>query len=71
MPTATSKTFPVRGFHCSGCSDNLDSTLTNLDGVIRASADFEAGKVEVRFDPNRVTEEDVRTQIRASGFDPD
>jgi len=71
VPTATLKTFPVRGFHCSGCSDNLGSALNNLDGVIRTNADFEAGKVEVRFDPSRVTEEDIKTQIRASGFDSD
>ncbi len=71
MATATLKTFPVKGFHCSGCSDNLGWALNNLDGVIRANADFEAGQVEVRFDSDRVTSEDVKTQIRASGFDPD
>ncbi len=71
MATATLKTFKVRGFHCTGCSDNLGSALTNLDGVIRARADFEAGQVDVRFDPDRVTEDDVKARIRASGFDPD
>jgi copper chaperone CopZ len=71
MATATLKTFTVKGFHCSGCSDNLGSALNNLDGVIRANADYEAGQVEVRFDPERVTEEDVKGQIRTSGFDPD
>ena len=71
MATATLKTFEVKGFHCSGCSDNLGSALNNLDGVIRAKADYESGQVEVRFDTERVTEEDVKTQIRASGFDPD
>lgn len=70
MTTAISK-FTVRGFHCSGCSDNLGSTLNNLDGVIRARADYEDGRVEVRFDPDRVSEDDVREQIRASGFEPD
>ena len=45
--------------------------MNNLDGVIRALADFEAGQVDVRFDPDRVTEDDVKAQIRASGFDPD
>ena len=71
MATATWKTFTVKGFHCSGCSDNLGTALNNLDGVIRANADYEEGRVEVRFDSERVTEEDVKTQIRASGFDPD
>ncbi len=71
MAAATSKTFAVRGFHCTGCSDNLGSALSNLDGVIRARADYENGQVEVRFDPDRVTEDDVRERIRATGFQPD
>jgi len=71
MTTAASKMFTVRGFHCTGCSDNLGTALSNLDGVIRAHADYEAGQVDVRFDPDRVTEADVRAQIRASGLDPD
>lgn len=71
MATATLKTFKVSGFHCTGCSDNLGSALTNLDGVVRAQADFEAGQVDVRFDPDRVTEDDLKARIRASGFDPD
>ncbi len=71
MAAATLKTFTVRGFHCTGCSDNLGKALSNLDGVIRAQADYENGHVEVRFDPDRVTEDDVRERIRATGFQPD
>ena len=70
MATATSKTIKIQGFHCSGCADNLGSALNNLDGVIRARADYEVGQVEVRFDPDRVTEDEVIEQIRTSGFDP-
>ncbi|GMQ94544.1 MAG: hypothetical protein BMS9Abin12_2039 [Acidimicrobiia bacterium] len=67
--TTTSKKFTVRGFHCSGCSDNLASALDNLDGVIRTRADFEDGQVEVRYDSDRVSEQDVRDRISASGFE--
>ena len=59
MAAATSKTFAVKGFHCSGCSDNVGSALNRLDGVIRAQADYETRQVEVRFDAERVTEEDI------------
>lgn len=71
MATTTSKTFAVRGFHCTGCSDNLSSALGSLDGVIRARADFDKGQVEVRFDSDRVSEQDVRDRIAASGFEAD
>lgn len=70
MTTATTKTFQIRGFHCSGCADNLGSSLNNLDGVIRAGADYEHARVEVRFDPDRVSEEELRERILSSGFDP-
>jgi len=65
----TTKTFTVRGFHCSGCSDNLSRALSNLEGVIRARASFDDGTVEVRYDTDRVTDEDIRNQIARSGFE--
>ena len=71
MAIVKSKTFTVTGFHCSGCSDNLGVALGRLDGVIKAQAEYEGGQVEVRYDPDRVSEEAMREQIRASGFDPD
>ncbi len=69
MTTATSETFTVRGFHCSGCADNLSTALGNLEGVIRVGASFENGRVEVRFDTDRVSEQDIRDRIAASGFE--
>jgi len=69
MTTVTSMTFEVRGFHCSGCADNLGTALSNLDGVIRARADYASSQVEVRFDPDRATEDDIRERIRAAGFE--
>lgn len=70
MATATTTTFRIRGFHCSGCSDNLGRALEKLEGVIRARGDYEAATVEVRFDSDRVGEDDLRERIRASGFEP-
>jgi len=71
MTTTKSDTFTVQGFHCSGCSDNLSTALNNLDGVIRASAEFEGGRVQVRYDADRVSEQNIRDRISASGFEAD
>jgi len=71
MATTTTNTFTVQGFHCSGCSDNLSTALNNLDGVIRAKAEFEGGQVHVRYDSDRVSEHDLRERISASGFEAD
>jgi len=71
MATTMTNTFTVQGFHCSGCSDNLSAALNNLEGVIRATAQFEGGVVEVRYDSDRVSEQDLRDRISASGFEAD
>ena len=70
MATTTTRQYRIRGFHCSGCADNLGSSLTRLEGVIKADADYDQATVEVRFDPERVSDDDIHTQIRASGFEP-
>ncbi len=69
MATTTTKTLGVNGFHCSGCSDNLSKALGNVDGVIRARAGFDDANVEVRYDADRVSEQDIRDQIARSGFE--
>ncbi len=70
MATTNTTTLGVRGFHCSGCADNVGKALLRLDGVIKVAADFDAEQVQVRYDPDRVTEDALRDQIRAAGFEP-
>lgn len=65
----TTKTFAIQGFHCSGCADNLGKSLATLEGVIKARADYDQARVEIRFDPERVSDGDIRERIQASGFD--
>ena len=64
---ATDTTLKVEGMDCAGCEGGLSSALTRLEGVIRAKADHKA--VEVRFDPDRVSEEDIRQRIRSTGYE--
>ncbi len=69
MTTATTKTFSIRGFHCSGCADNLGRSLRRHEGVIKAEADYDRARVDVRYDPERVSEDDLRRQITLAGFE--
>ena len=68
--TTTSETIEIRGFHCSGCADNLSEALNRLDGVIVARADFDRRNLSIRFDADRVSESDIDARIRAAGFEP-
>lgn len=70
MAAVQTTTYPVAGFHCTTCADSLGKSLGRIEGVIRADADYEAGQVQVRFDPARVGEDDLREGIRTAGFEP-
>lgn len=70
MAAVRTATYPVEGFHCTGCADTLGRSLRRIEGVIKADADFETGQVEVRFDPERVGDDNLREGIRTAGFEP-
>lgn len=70
MAKVETKHYTVKGFHCSGCAESLGSALARLDGIVRAEADFDEGRVEVRYDPARLSDADIREGIRRSGFEP-
>ena len=66
----TTRKYPIRGLHCSGCADTLGASLTRVEGVIKADADYDRATIEVRLDPERVTDDDIHSRIRAAGFEP-
>ena len=46
----------------------VEDGLKNLSGVERSSADFERGTVEVVYDEDRVTTEDIRGAVEEAGY---
>ncbi len=55
--------------HCASCENRLEATLRQTEGVIRAEADHRKNEIVLRFDPERISEEQVRERIQAAGFD--
>lgn len=66
---ATEKTVEVRGMDCTGCENRVKTALTRLEGVIKADADHKEGRVGIRFDPQRITEEEIKERITAAGYE--
>jgi copper chaperone CopZ len=66
---AVEQTFEVRGMDCSGCENRLKTVLGRAEGVIKVSADYRTGQVRVRFDDQRVDEQDVRERIHVAGYE--
>jgi copper chaperone len=64
----TEKTFQVPDMHCGHCKAAVESELSKLSGVQRASADVEKGTVEVSYDEGTVSTEDLEDAIEESGY---
>ncbi len=60
---------PVRGMHCTGCEARLRTALIELKGVAEATPDHRSEQVSVRFDPQRVSEDQIKAEIRTAGFE--
>jgi copper chaperone CopZ len=67
MPVTT--TFQVRGMHCAGCAQRLQTALGRLNGVLSADPDHQAGQVAVRFDPEQLSTDDLTQRLAAAGFE--
>ncbi len=67
--TTTSRTFTIKGLHCTGCADTVSRSIGIQEGVIKVDADYEKAKVEVRFDSDRITEDNIVERIRLAGFE--
>lgn len=65
---AAEEAFEVPDMACPGCENRLKTVLGRAEGVVRASADHRSGQVQVRYDPDRVSVDDVRERIRSAGY---
>ncbi len=58
----------VTGMDCASCERRIQTALSQIDGVVRSSADHKRGEVTVVIDPARVSEEGVRDALDQAGF---
>jgi len=59
----------VIGMSCSGCEQRIQKMLARVEGVLRSAADHRAAAVRVMFDPNRTSEQAVRSCIEQAGYE--
>jgi copper chaperone len=64
----TNAVFNVPNMSCSHCKTAVEGELNKLSGVEDSNADFEKGIVEVRYDEDRVTTEELRDAIEEAGY---
>ena len=60
--------FKVSGMHCTACALNIDLSLEDLPGVEESRTNFARQVVEIKFDPEKVSEEKILATINAMGY---
>jgi copper chaperone CopZ len=65
---AKTVTYVVKGFSCVTCAVGLDTTLQKQKGVITSKSIYPDGVVTIQFDPQEVSEKEIRSLISGMGF---
>lgn len=58
----------VSGMHCEGCVQNIQKSLSKIDGLRNVQADFSNGEARMEFDESKVSLEKIRGAIKKVGF---
>jgi len=58
----------ISGMHCAGCSAGIEGTVKAMDGIIDAKVNFATGKGIFKFDPSKVSPQDIISKIQELGY---
>lgn len=62
------KEFKVEGLKCSGCAKAVENAASAVEGVEKASIDFEAKKLTVQFLQNEVVDQKIIEAVSKEGY---
>jgi copper chaperone CopZ len=63
------KDFVVKGMHCKSCEMLIEDSLEEQDGVNSVQASHAKGFVSVDFDESKISEEKIKSVIKAEGYE--
>ena len=58
----------IEGMTCESCNLHVAHAAQEVDGVVRAEADFKTGNAVVKFDPSITSEDKIVQSINATGY---
>jgi copper chaperone len=64
-------TYHVRGFSCITCATGLDTMLRQQKGITSSSSTYPSGVATIGFDPDQITETEIKDFIASLGFSID
>jgi Cu+-exporting ATPase len=60
---------PIHGMSCASCVKKVESALSGLEGVVRASVNFATERATVQYIPGVVSMEDFRKAVKDAGYE--
>ena len=63
-----SRVLRVPDMSCGHCELSVQEALGELDGVEEANADHTKGEVDLTYDKNRISDEELREAIEEAGY---
>jgi sulfite exporter TauE/SafE/copper chaperone CopZ len=58
----------IGDLHCQGCETIVEQAVTRLPGVEKAKADYDAGTLDVTFDPAQTDPAPIAAAVEAAGY---
>ena len=62
------RAWTVEGMTCVNCEARIEKRLSALNGVESVRASYRTGRVEIAFDPGRVSPEDIERALAKAGY---
>ncbi len=62
-------TLPVKGMSCASCVENVQKTLSSLDGVVSASVNFATERATIEYFPSQVGIREFKKAVRDAGYE--
>lgn len=60
----------IDGMDCGGCVRSVTAALVRRPGVTKADVSLEEAKATIDYDPETVTEDELREAVEAAGYVP-
>jgi copper chaperone CopZ len=61
--------FSLYSLGCSSCSRRLETRLRKVPGISEVNVNYIADMVQVRFNPNQVTSDEIRNFMKKLGYE--
>ena len=58
----------IKGMTCTGCEENINHTLNQLDGIIEINTSFQKGTSEIKFDKSKTNTSQIENAIKSKGY---